>query len=228
MSYISYMKSKHRGVTLVELSIVLVILGILMQSAVAPLGPARELQRIRTAAKELDIIKQAMISHLVLYGALPCPLHARLSEVDCSQASGKISAVDLGLGGIMAESNALLDPWGRPYRYAISEGEPAWTSAHSFLEKPIDQWQATLILCKRAQSSGCNRGQLRADNIAFVVYSLGADSQETGDQQENMDGDNVFSVREASIRVDEKYDDHVIWATQSELLYWLLRAGVMG
>ena len=227
MSCICRMKYKIRGVTLVELSIVLVIIGILMQSVIAPLGPARELQRIRTVTKELEIIKQAMISHLILYGALPCPSYSRSPENACSQANGDISAVALGLSGGMDESNALLDPWGRPYRYAISQGEPAWTLEHSFLEIPIDDWQATLILCKRAQSSGCNRSQLRADNIVFVVYSLGADPQETGDQRENIDGDNVFSVRDESIQAEEKYDDHVTWATQSELLYWLLRSGVM-
>jgi len=227
MSCIGRTKFKNRGVTLVELSIVLVIIGILMQSVIAPLGPARELQRIRTVTKELEIIKQAMISHLMLYGALPCSSFSRPPENTCSHVSGDISAVALGLSGDMDESNALLDPWGRPYRYAISQGEPVWTSVHSFLQKPIDEWQANLILCKRAQSSGCDRTQLRADNIVFVVFSLGADPQETGDQRENIDGDNVFSVRDESIRADEKYDDHITWATQSELLYWLLRAGVM-
>ena len=224
----SRIRNHDRGVTLVELSIVLVILGILMQAAVAPLAGARELQRNRTVIKELAIIKQAVISHLLLYGALPCPLPARHADDECRQTSGQLSAVGLGLGGTMAESNALLDPWGRPYRYVISQGEPAWTSARGFIQTPIEQWQATLVLCKRAQASGCNRRQLRADNIVFVVYSLGADPQETGDQRENLDGDNVFSVRSESRQADEKYDDHVIWATQSELLYWLLRAGVMG
>ena len=227
MRSVGHLKNKNQGVTLVELSIVLVIIGILLQSAIAPLGPARELQRIRTVSKELEIIKQAMISHLMMYGALPCPLHSRSSENGCSQATGEISAVAMGLSGVMDESSALLDPWGRSYRYAISQGEPTWTSEHSFLHTPIDDWQATLILCKRAQSSGCDRAQLRADNIVFVVYSLGADPQEIGDQRENIDGDNVFSVRDESIQTDEKYDDHVTWATQSELLYWLLRAGVM-
>ena len=227
MRCIKQIKHKIQGVSLIELSIVLVIIGILMQSAIAPLGPARELQRIRTVSEELETIKQAMISHLMLYGALPCPLHSRSSGNACSQATGEISAVAMGLSGAMNEFDALLDPWGRPYRYAISQGEPTWTSEHSFLQKPIDEWQATLILCKRAQSSGCNRAQLRADNIVFVVYSLGADPQEIGDQRENIDGDNVFSVRDDSIQADDKYDDHVTWATQSELLYWLLRAGVM-
>lgn len=224
----SSVKHRARGVTLVELSIVLIILGILMQAAVAPLAGARQLQRSRMVANDLETIKKAVLSHLLLYGALPCPLHSRASHDDCSQTTGELSAVGLGLNGTVAETNALLDPWGRPYRYAISQGEPAWTSVHSYLQTPIHDWQATLVLCKRAESSGCNRRQLRADNIVFVVYSLGADPQTLGDQGENLDGDNVFSVRSESIQADDKYDDHVIWATQSEILYWLLRAGVMG
>ena len=71
MNSVGHLKNKNQGVTLVELSIVLVIIGILLQSAIAPLGPARELQRIRTVSKELEVIKQAMISHLMMYGALP-------------------------------------------------------------------------------------------------------------------------------------------------------------
>jgi len=215
------------GLTLVELSIVLVIVGVLMQAAIAPLSGSQELQRYREVTKELEIIKQAVISHLLLYGTLPCPLTSTALDEECTARDGQLSAVALGLSGDINDSDAMLDPWGNPYRFVIGAQSPDWLLPHHFLQVPISDWRATIELCKRAQSSGCSRRNLRADNIVFVVYSLGADSSSVGDQAENLDGDFVFSVRSESLQADEKYDDHVIWATQNELLSWLLRSGVL-
>jgi len=220
--------SRCRGVTLIEMSIVLVILGVLLQAAIAPLAGSRELRRMSLVKEELELIKQSLISHLLLYGALPCPLGSEASGAECLRSDGQIPSVALGLVGSLDESNALLDPWGRPYQYVIGSSAPDWTSPQDYLQTPISDWQASLELCKRAESSGCSRRNLRADSIVFVVFSLGADPDVSGDQAENLDGDTVFSVRTESIEVGEEYDDHIIWATQSEFLYWLLRAGVMG
>jgi len=57
-----------------------------------------------------------------------------------------------------------------------------------------------------------------------VVYSRGESDAPSGLEAENADNDSVFVVSGYSSNQQQAFDDQVIWASRSELVYWLLKA----
>lgn len=131
-----------RGVTLVEMAIVLLILGVLTRAAIAPLSASQKHRNHRLAEVSLQSIRDGLWAHVVATGVLPCPvplgqeriapaMPARGSQREplstgqhsqsiCQIAHGGVPARELGLAGATGINGALLDPWSRPYRLSIS------------------------------------------------------------------------------------------------------------
>lgn len=133
-------QGRNRGFTLIEMAMVLLILGLLTRAAIMPLTSVIEHRKQQAVDTQLQQIRQGILSHLVAYGALPCPvgtthgeLHHRPATVDvqsgevtatrwqpCLSHQGGVPAVPLGLSGPLSASSALLDPWGQEYIYSVS------------------------------------------------------------------------------------------------------------
>jgi len=230
----------QRGFSLVELSIVLVIIGALAGTAVIPLTTSIRQTHYKQTNRQLQSIREAMHGYLVSNGKLPCPVditsdNAVAADIPnpCILPAGGVPAAELGVMGERAANGALLDRWGRPIQYAVSmtdnkelgtSGFPDWLSAGEPGTVGAEKLLADLQLCRKAVSSGCVRKDLIADQIVWVIYSLGEGNDKNGIQAENQDEDTVFAVSAYSINVDQPFDDQVIWASRSELVYWLLRA----
>jgi len=97
---------RQRGMTLVEIMVVLVILGMIAGAVVVSVIPAMDRARVDRAG--LDI--RAMESALKLYYAK----HGRYPDTAA------------GLGVLQVETT--LDPWGNPYQYLNEQGRPLITS----------------------------------------------------------------------------------------------------
>lgn len=247
-------QTKHsnvRGFTLIEIAFVLLILGLVLKSAVTPLAALREHSlRSRAEAQTLQI-RESLFAHVVAYGALPCPLPVRggttgLSLSDntynslepvtgeCVVSSGHVPAHELRLSGALNDNGALLDPWGREYRYAVSIPEKAnatdfstgvWTVPGAAANIGVQRLSADLVLCHATARSNCSGTSVRGDQIVFVVVSLGGDSSDDGAQLENLDGDNYYTVAEESVVTGAEYDDIVTWGSAADVMYWMLRMG---
>ncbi|MEE9321074.1 MAG: prepilin-type N-terminal cleavage/methylation domain-containing protein [Granulosicoccus sp.] len=242
------------GFTLVEMSFVLVIIGVLMRAAILPLTARVEQQQRQLTYDLLARTRHALIGHLVTTGALPCPLteskfsgSAGLMEAPvsattigraCESGSGYVPANLLGVMGPTDEQGALLDAWGRRLRYTVSlvqgshqaNGSLArpssmWTTAAVLDQTGIGELNADLSLCRSSSASRCSKQELVADQLVFVLLSVGADSASTDQQVENQDNDRVFVLASQSSVPGYTFDDHLVWASKSELAYWLLRAG---
>jgi prepilin-type N-terminal cleavage/methylation domain-containing protein len=242
------------GFTLVEMSIVLVILGVLMRAAIMPLTARVEQQHRQLTDELLARTRAALIGHLVTMGALPCPLsEGRLADSTglmaapvsdsaigraCESGSGYVPANLLGVMGPTDEQGALLDAWGRRLRYSVSlvqgshqangslaRPSPVWITAAVLDETGIGELNADLLLCRSSSASRCSKPELIADQLVFVLLSVGADSSSTDQQVENQDNDRVFVLAAQSSVPGYAFDDHLVWASKSELAYWLLRAG---
>lgn len=239
----------HRGFSLVEMAIVLLIVGLMSGAVIEPLMSVRARALHKAAIDQLDTIKSSLIAQAVASGALPCPqaLHraghslptitAPVVPPDskpCRQARGGIPAGVLGLAGAVNEHGLLLDPWGRPYRYALSlhshdsKGRPEWpdwSTPGEATRVGLGDLAADLLLCGTAVRSACPRRQVRASGVVFVVLSLGEDDSLSGLQYENQDDDQYFLMAESSVEPENRYDDYLVWATAPDVAYWLLRAG---
>jgi len=130
--------------------------------------------------------------------------------------------------------HALLDPWGRSLRYAVSlsnsteagdQALPDWTTPGEAAHVGISNLSSSLVICNSAATANCTGRAIRASQIAFVVLSTGADSSAQGYQGENLDGDDYFVSSGLSIAQDTYYDDLLVWGSNADVIFWLLRMG---
>ena len=121
--------ASEKGFTLVEIAIVLLIVTVLLGYTVALFPRQQELKQYRAAKEEMDQIIQAIVGFAQVNGRLPCPsLPATAGAenggggVDCTFSYGGFVPVStLGISGRLNEDSLLLDPWGSPYRYYVTD-----------------------------------------------------------------------------------------------------------
>ena len=237
-------RQRADGFTLVELAIVLVVLGTLARALLAPLGERLERRRHDESRDRLEEVRRALVGHLVTRGVLPCPLSSDDASTPvsveegtpsrpCRRGSGHVPAAVLGVAGPLDANGALLDGWGRPLRYGVTlasddrAGTPALADWLVPGEMPIvglERLGADLSLCRVTASGDCPRRATRADALAFVVLSTGADATPDGLGGENLDGDRVYALVPPSVAPGAAFDDLLVWGSRDELAYWLVRA----
>jgi len=72
-SFRPLLKNHHKGFTLIEMAIVLIIITLVVGTALAPLGAQIEQRQRAETQKTLDEIKEALIGYALANNALPCP-----------------------------------------------------------------------------------------------------------------------------------------------------------
>ncbi len=227
------MPKRQDGFSLIELSIVLVVSGMLLHSAIQPLPQLRESAHRKQSLAQLQSVKRALLGYVVSTGTLPCPLSAD-SPPDvsnqCQVREGNLPAAQLGVMGAVDETGAILDVWGRPLRYIVSQadhpelgeqGRADWSTRGEIAAVGLPQLQADLRLCLTSQA--CSHRNLRADHLVAIVISDGADNSDDGAQQENQDGDTEFVLRAYTQSKEDKFDDMLITFSRSDMAYWLLQ-----
>lgn len=241
--------SKQRAFTLIEMAFVLLILGLLTRLAVEPLAALNEHGKRLQAQQELQAIRSTVFAYLVSYGSLPCPMSVQLLGAPgdqnsvvtqaedrsiCAVGHGWVSANELRLPGKVNSKGALIDPWGREYRYSVSLEShielgnaqlPDWTTPGEASLVGVPELRSDLTLCNSLSGSGCSGSSVRSDQIAFVVSSTGADNSISGLQQENQDNDTYFLVSDESIVPGSEFDDLIVWGAAADVIYHLLQMG---
>lgn len=129
---------RNRGFSLVELSVVVLIIGIVLTMGLGALNASREGQSSSTTTQKQTALKEALISYLRRNLRLPCPdtdftapdgAENRTTAGDpttaCSAAFGLVPYVTLGLAQDMTQ-----DGWGYFFSYHVSNNAAAntdWT-----------------------------------------------------------------------------------------------------
>lgn len=232
-----------KGFTLVEMAIVLLIMGLLSSAIITPLTTVAQHQRFEKARQELADIDRSITAYLIQRGELPCPINDVSSAnrlpvsgdiQPCQLSFGNLSASELSIRGATNSQGALLDPWGRPYKYAVSlENHPTrgsadwpdWTSKGEASRVGLRYLSANLQLCLVPANNSCSREQLRANGLAYVVVSQGFNTEASIAQNENIDEDKIFIVDQYSESESNEFDDLLVWASAQDIMYWWLRSG---
>lgn len=193
----------QRGFSLVEISIVVLIMGLLLGGLMAPLSVQRENARLRDGHDQLESARTAITGFALVNGYLPCPATAASDGLSASVAGGCtvqhgfVPATTLGLGGQRNPDNLVLDPWGSPLRYSISasdaDGNGDWdfVTAGEMRGVTMQVLQPDLVVCNTGAGSSAtacaSASETLADRIPLVLYSLGKDwsSFSSPDQVEN-------------------------------------------
>ena len=245
----------QEGFSLVELTVVILIMGLLLGSLMMPLSAQRENARVREAREQLDTVRAALEGFALLNGFLPCPAtpssNGSAANVSggCSAQHGFVPSTTLNLNGQRNADNLLLDPWGSPLRYSVSasdaNGDGTWdfVTAGQMRAVTITGLQPDLVVCSSeagASGTGCGSpGTTLTDGVPMVLHSLGKDWSgfTSAAQLENVgatigagpaypvNADNVFVTRPFSDAPGNEFDDLVAWLPPNVLYGRLVAAG---
>lgn len=220
-----------KGYSLVELTIVLVVVSLLTSGLLLGISAQRNAADNSDARRQLENIREALIGYAMANGRLPCPAPANLPNSDANAGiaatppcettaqHGVLPWVTLGLPEV--------DPWGNRFTYSASS---TFTAA-----KPSEAMASFTLASvgnanvKESFTSTANI----ASELPAVVVSHGRQSagayQTSGakfpgaidDEAENADANLTFVSRTPG----DSFDDLLIWISPSILKSKMVAAG---
>lgn len=199
-------------------------------------GGTQSMAQTSHTVKILSAVQEALLGFAAVNNRLPCPATPSSAGREdppatgvCREDHGFVPAVTLGLAGDMNQDSLLLDAWGNPVRYSVSD-----SNSRAFTVGPIvPGLSPDLTVCGEA---GCST-ILIPDAVA-VLYSTGKDGalRPAGtDQRENgetrmstgvsgpsgirywVSNDRLFVSREQSQVPGNEFDDLVRWISPGML-----------
>ena len=237
------------GFSLIEMAMVLLIVGLVLNGLFVSLGQS-ELNRRRSQTNaEMEQIAEAIYGFAQANGRLPCPATTTSAGDElpvyaspggiCTQYRGFVPGVRLGLQGSYNSQGLIQDPWGNPYRYVVAQKLIGANTSVLTTSTLLKQWfngttpTGNWICVSDAVDCGAT---VYANNIPALIYSMGADWQTTSSalQAENI-GATVAAYAQANDHefVDAPYseddtlyyDDQMVWLSPSILNSRLIDAG---
>lgn len=206
-------ETRQSGFTLLEITIVLIIVGLLLGSGIVSLSSQRIHSQRQKAQMALDGMREALIWYTVSNGRLPCP------DTDGDGLGNETGGVCDALVGTLPWGEFLnvdttgtrttrpamsgLDPWGRPFIYHMGR---AYATTMGWNDAVCADCLITV------QEAG---GAPLADNAAAVIVSKGQDGHP----------DSGPTGAPAIVYTQGARDDILIWLSPAELKLPLQRAG---
>ena len=133
------MNTGQKGFTLIEIAIVVLVVSILLGYTVALFPKQQELKRYREVDRKMDEVIAAIVGFAQVNGRLPCPAipssagtESGGGGAECTIFGGFVPATTIGVQGPVNGDTLLLDPWGNPYRYYVSDSDTDGDSITDF------------------------------------------------------------------------------------------------
>ncbi len=190
-------RSQGAGFSLIEISIVLLIISLLLGTFLVPFGGAFEESQRKTVKAQLEEINDALIGFAASKVRLPCPASGGsggsedvvdTATGECRENHGFVPSTTLGLVGVVNVDGLLLDVWGNPLRYSVTDANSSeagvgdanvfdFTGAAEMQNVGMSDLNPDLVLCLSASNNtGCESAdEIRANSIPAVVFSMGKD-----------------------------------------------------
>lgn len=216
----------QHGFSLLELSIVLVIIALLSGGMLASLAAQRAGSENQEALRQLDTAREALYGFALTHGRLPCPATATLANTatnagreNCTLQHGVLPWVDLALPET--------DPWGRRFTYyagsQFTATPPAgalagFTLATSGTANVRESASATANLAAELPAVIVSHGQSGVGGYQTSGSKLTGAS---GDEAENADADLTFIAHPPSTQ----FDDLLVWIIPAILKSRLVSVG---
>ncbi len=162
---------RQPGFTLVELTIVMLVVSILLAGLLMPLSLQMELRRYADTRKTLDQINEALIGFVLVNGRLPCPADPGIADGTAKageeRAACATAATKIGVIPWVTLNVAETDEWGGRFTYRVSSTfADAIADATYGCTPAVNPAQSSFALC----ASGDMKIQSRT--AAKVVYDM--------------------------------------------------------
>lgn len=232
--------SNHKGFSLVEISIVLAVLGLLLAGVITSASQFIENSRISKTRSELKAIREAIIGYSIVKGRLPCP-----AEVVCVNNRYETDGEEQNSGAASCGSS-ITEVWGVvPFRTLGVEAKDVWGNYYMYRISEnfgnsigID---TTGEIEVRSSSDTSSSDNLIANNVAAVLLSPGMNRGQStsSDEAENFVGncttpapslttDTVFVSKEyvPAGAAQPEFDDVILWVSPYVIKARLGQAGI--
>jgi len=241
----------QRGFSLIELSMVMIIGGILLAGAISIGSAQLENARISSTQKKQEAIKTALINFMSRYKRLPCPSIATLSEGasgygEEAAGEGVCTGTTRILGGAPRNVRGIV-PW-KALGLTDDEGQDAFYRRFTYqvlLSQTVSGVVGGAGITGNIEVRDAPNGNLlNLNNLAAAVIvshgndGLGAYQAVTGlrmplgpasadDTRENTNNNLVYVQKDYSDVEDDRFDDTVMWLNPYEINAKLVDIGVI-
>lgn len=174
------------GFTLVELTIVLLIVSILLAGVLMPLSLQMELRRYADTKKAMDQINEALIGFVLINGRLPCPADPALADGVANAGMERLSCTAAGTNfGVVPWVTLNVpetDEWNGRFTYRVTAGFADAVPSSAGCSPPAAPSNASFALCDngdlKVRSRATNGTPYDMTNVALpaVFISHGKNS----------------------------------------------------
>lgn len=236
---------RRSGFTLVELTIVLVIVALLIGSMLIPLSTQREIQHANETKTQLTTIQESLLGFASANGRLPCPAAPDTTGVEspndnsgvCTHPwDGFLPAITLSIQPTDAQGYAI-DSWGNRIRYAVTDGN---SSAFTKPNGLRNTWNTALApdlgVCNAASAisdpngpaANCSAGNELTNNAVALVLSHGANGGAAPTSADELANWPIPTARDrifVNAPPGPAFDDIVVWLSANVLYSRMISAG---
>lgn len=197
---------KYKGFSLLEMTIVLLVLSIMLSGLISPLSARMTQSQLRQTNQQLQLALGALVGFAMLQNRLPCPdtdNDGKENNTACDQ-EGNFPWADLGVAGI--------DTWKQPLRYRVSS---AFTTA------PMNLSATSSLQVKHKDGTALT---VTDSVVAAVIFSSGKNLKRDAD---NANGDRIYTSDdfvEDKDNPNNTFDDQITWLSKNELFYRMVTA----
>ena len=231
---------KSAGFTLIEMSIVLIVVSLILAGVLKTVGVQRQQLKRDETRQQLETIREALIGFALTNGRLPCPDSVGDDGLEdfnggasgpapqvCSNDEGWLPHVDIGIGNS--------DVWGNRFHYRVT-GSPVGGAANSFTDDPLAPAQSSFGVADDGNIIMDDEGgNSIAVRVPAVIISFGENGRVqaacgaglSARELENCDDDVDFVDSFYSDVAGQEYDDLVIWIPLTILKARMIEAALL-
>jgi prepilin-type N-terminal cleavage/methylation domain-containing protein len=239
-------KNNISGFTLIELSMVLLIVGLLLAGILTPLATSLEQRKRDEMGTQYDDIEETLIGFAIVNGRLPCPDCPDDSTGTCATGDENDGIEDQsGAGGCDVGATTTIegnlpwatlgidgtDPWGNTLQYHV---ETAYADTLAEVACTPANGTASFSVCTTASITVQDLGgtctgapNSVATNVPVVIYSQGNQTATSCNELENTDGNSTFVDTGYNEITATYYDDMITWISPFLLDSRMIKAEVL-
>lgn len=142
---------RQPGFTLVELTIVMLIVSILLAGVLVPLSMQMEARRYADTRKTMDLINEALIGFVLANGRLPCPADPTLADGAANAGVERLTCTAAGSNfGVIPWATLNVpetDEWNGRFTYRVTAGFADAVPSTAGCSPPATPANASFALC---------------------------------------------------------------------------------